>query len=66
MQGLRSTNWQVQNRQGGDKDSIANGEAKELMCTTHGHELRQGIAGRNGSTGQRCGKAGEIGTTVIA
>ena len=23
------------------RNSIGNGEAKELMCTTHGHELRR-------------------------
>ena len=28
------------NRQGGVKNSIGNGEAKDLVCTTHGHELR--------------------------
>ena len=28
---------QVQNRQGEVKNSIGNGEAKELICTTHGH-----------------------------
>ena len=27
-------------RQGKVKNSIGNGEAKELICTTHGHELR--------------------------
>ena len=27
---------------GGVKNSIGNGEAKELICTTHGHELRVG------------------------
>ena len=27
---------------GGVKNSIGNGEAKELICTTHGHELREG------------------------
>ena len=32
--------WQVQNRQGEDKNSMGNGEAKELICTIHGHELR--------------------------
>ena len=42
MQGLRSTNWQVLNRQGEGKNSIRNGEATELMCVTHGHELRGG------------------------
>ena len=26
------------------KNSIGNGEAKELVCTTHGRELRTGIA----------------------
>ena len=40
VQGLRSTNWQVQNRQGEFKNSIGNGEAKELTCMTHRHELR--------------------------
>ena len=35
--------WQVQNRQGEVKNSIGNGEAKELICTTHGHELRWGV-----------------------
>ena len=34
--------WQVQNRQGEVKNSIGNGEAKELICLTHGHELREG------------------------
>ena len=29
----------LQNRQGEVKNSIGNGEAKELICTTHGHEL---------------------------
>ena len=31
--------WSVQNRQGEVKNSIENGEAKELICITHGHEL---------------------------
>ena len=34
--------WSVQNRQGEVKISIGNGEVKELMCTTHGHELGHG------------------------
>ena len=38
--GIKKHNWQVQNRQGEVKDSIGNGKAKELICTTHGHELR--------------------------
>ena len=31
----------IQNRQG-EVNRIGNGEAKELICTTHGHELRAG------------------------
>ena len=31
--------WLVQNRQGEVKNNIGNGEAKELICMTHGHEL---------------------------
>ena len=29
-------------RQGEVKNSMGNGEAKELTCTTHEHELRRG------------------------
>ena len=36
-------NWQAQNRQGEVKNSIGNGEAKELICMTHGHELSGGM-----------------------
>ena len=32
----------MENRQGEDKNSIGNVEVKELICTTHGHELREG------------------------
>ena len=38
--GSKKHNWQVQNRQGEVKNSIGNGETKELICTTHGLELR--------------------------
>ena len=38
--GNKKHNWQVQNRQGEVKNSIGNKEAKELICTTRGHELR--------------------------
>ena len=44
--------WQVENRQGEVKNSIGNGEAKELTCTTHGHELR----------GEECQREGEYWT----
>ena len=61
VQGLRSTNWQVQNRQGEVKNSIENGEAKELKCKTHGHELKEGIARENEGTGQRGAKRKNLG-----
>ena len=35
------------------KNSIGNGEAKELICTTHGHELSSGEGGEKGSAGWR-------------
>ena len=52
--GNKKYKWQVQNRQGEVKNSIGNGEAKELICTTHGHELSWENVGRRGwGTGQR-------------
>ena len=45
---------------------MGNGEAKELICMTHGHELSLGDAGGNGSTGQRGRRERKNGTTVIA
>ena len=48
--GIQKHNWQVQNRQENVKNSIDNGEAKELTCTTYGHE--QGVtAGGKGEMG---------------
>ena len=40
------------------KNRIGNGEAKELICTTHGHELREGNAGGRGyrAEGNKGGK----------
>ena len=32
---------------------MGNGEAKELICTAHGHELRWGNAGGRGGARQR-------------
>ena len=53
--GNKKHNWQVQNRQGDVKNNTGNGEAKELICTTHGRELRGvgmlqgiGVPGRGG------------------
>ena len=53
VQGLRSTNRQVQNRQGGVKNSIGNGVAKELICMTHEHELRGRLLEGMGLPGRR-------------
>ena len=41
--GIKKHKWQLQNRQGDIKNGIGNGEAKELVCMTHGHELRREI-----------------------
>ena len=35
------------------KNSMGNGEAKELVCTIHGHELEGGECGWEGGTGWR-------------
>ena len=40
MQELRGTNWKVQIRQGDVKNSTGSRVGKELICMTHGHELR--------------------------
>ena len=49
------------------KNSIGNGEVKELICTTHGHELSWGggNAGGRKYAGWRGIKGGN-GTTVIS
>ena len=52
--GNKKHKWQVQNRQGGVKNSIGNGEAKKLVCQTHGHELRGG--GNAGGSGVQGGE----------
>ena len=59
--GIKKHNWYVQNRQGDVKNSIGNGEAKELIYRTHGHELRRGIAGGKGVTGCRVVKGEKLG-----
>ena len=50
--GHKKHNCQAPNRQGEIKNSIGNGEAKELICTAHGHELR-GECQREGDAGWR-------------
>ena len=44
---------------------VRNGEAKELICMTHGHELT-GDAGGNGDIGQKGIKGRKNGTNIIA
>ena len=46
VQGLRSTNWQLLNRQGGVKNNIRNGVTKEPICMTYGYELSGGLPER--------------------
>ena len=53
------------NRQGEVKHSMGNGEAKELICMTHGNELRWGNAGGRWGTGQRGIWGEKNGTTVV-
>ena len=62
-QGIRSINGSYKI----DRGRIRNGEAKELICTTHGHELRWGNAGGRGCTGWKGIKGRKkSGTTIIA
>ena len=49
--GNKQHKWQVQKRQWEVKNSIGNGEAKELVCTTHRHEVRVGILVGGGVNG---------------
>ena len=61
--GNKKHKWYVQNRQGEVKNSIGNVEAKELMCTTHGRELRgknTGDGGVQGGGEQRGEKMGQL------
>ena len=51
--GNKKHGWWVQNRQGEVKNSMGNGEAKDLIYMTHGHELRQRDARGRDSTQQR-------------
>ena len=48
-----------ENRKGEVKNSIGNVEAKELICMTHGHELKRGNVGGRGYAGQRGIKGGK-------
>ena len=64
VQSLKSITGRYKTDRGDVKNSIGNGEAKELTCMTHGHELRGGLLKGRGVPGGG-GKGGKIGTTVI-
>ena len=64
VQGIRSIICRY--KIGEIKNSMGNEEAKELICMTHGHELRWGNAGGRGCAGRRGRKGRKNGTTVIA
>ena len=61
----KSTGNKKHNRQGEVKNSIGNGEAKVLICTTHGHKLRRGNAGERRGTEWREIKGEKNEMTVI-
>ena len=42
----------VQNRHWKGNNGIGNGKAKELICTAHGHELREGMLVGGGVQGR--------------
>ena len=44
--GNKKHKWYVENRQGEVRNSMGNGEAKELTCTTHGHDKGGNTGGR--------------------
>ena len=39
--GNKKHDYQAQNRQWEVKNTVGNGEAEELLCTTCGHEVRE-------------------------
>ena len=53
--------WQVENRQGEVKNNTGNGEAKELICTTHGHGLKWGECWMEGG----CWAKGDKGEKIM-
>ena len=64
VQGLRSIicRYKIDGGVGGGvKNSIENGEAKELTCMVHGHELRgdswrEGVSWAEGGKGEKLGQ----------
>ena len=58
-------NWLVQHRQGAFQNGIGNGEAKELICMTHEHELRRENTCGRGVQGGGSQRGEKNETTVI-
>ena len=58
---ISSIYWYIQNRQEDVKNSIGNGVAKELICMTHGHELRRGLLEGVGGIRWRGTKGNKLG-----
>ena len=53
----------MENRQGEGKNSIGNVEAKEIICMSHGHELKGGKCGWERvfrAQGNKGGKMGQL------
>ena len=46
--GNKKHKWQIENRLEEDKKSTGNGEVKEVIDMTHGHELRVGVGLQGG------------------
>ena len=59
VQGIRSIIGRHKIDKGKVKNSIGNGEAKELICMTHGHELKGKNAGGRGCARRRGIKGGK-------
>ena len=62
IQGIRSISGRYKIDRGEVKNSIGNGEAKELVCMDHGHALNVGIRVRGGVWGgeELRGKMGQL------
>ena len=61
VQRISSINGRQKIGQGKVKNSIETGDAKKLICMTHGQELKAGNAGGRGCAGQKGIKGGEMG-----
>ena len=59
--GINKHNLQVQNSHGEGKNSIGNGEAKQLICMTHGQELRGDCWKERGNYWVEEGKGDKLG-----